>query len=182
MSKFVLNCVTERPGGVRQQVANGRLPQRGRSLGRPPPKPLEDPWFPKARRDARRRLTVIQTALLSQLLVRLVPGQPAGEQQLSWPVPCGHSPDPLADPNRFSIRWRFGASDTSALASVSCCACSKTWTSIPVRASTSAAAIAPRPPAPTARSARSFPLSDRRGVQASWPARPGPARTTVLTR
>ena len=60
---------------------------------------LEDPWFPKARRDTRRRLAGIQAALLSQLLMRLVSGgQPAGEQQLSRQVPCGHSPDPLADP------------------------------------------------------------------------------------
>ena len=99
MSKYVLNCgVTERPGGVLQQAANGRLLQRGRSLaGRR--RSLEDPWSPKGRRDARRRLAGIQAALLSQLLMRLVPGgQPAGEQQLSRPVPCGHSPDPLADP------------------------------------------------------------------------------------
>jgi len=99
MSKFVLNCVTERPGGVRQQVANGRLPQCGRAQARQAAAgALEDPWFPKGRRDTRRRLAGIQAALLSQLLMRLVRGgQPAGEQQLSRQVPCGHSPDPLAD-------------------------------------------------------------------------------------
>ena len=142
MSKFVLNCgVTGRPGGVRQQAANGRLPQRGRSLGRPRAGALEDPWFPKARRDTRRRLAGIQAALLSQLLTRLVPGgQPAGEQQLS----LAGAVRPLArSPRR-------------------------------PRAAQVPLPIAPRPPATIARSARSCPLSDRRGVPASWPARPGP--------
>ena len=56
---------------------------------------LEDLWFPKGRRDARRRLARIRAALLSKLLMRLVPGgpPPAGEQQLRRPVRYGHPPD-----------------------------------------------------------------------------------------
>jgi hypothetical protein len=66
----------------------------------------------------------IQAALLSQLLMRLLPGGlPAAEQQPSRPVPCGHSTDPSPTPSRYSIRRPSGASDKSALASVSCCAC-----------------------------------------------------------
>jgi hypothetical protein len=84
---------------VRQQVANGRLPRRGRGLGRPPPEPLRIRGSVKADRMLAVGSAAIQAALLSQLLMRLVPGgPPVREQQLSRHVRCGHSPGPLADP------------------------------------------------------------------------------------
>ena len=67
-------------------------------------------------------------------------------------------PDTLANPEPLQHRRPFGASHTPAPTSVSCCACSYTWTSIPARASATAAAIPPiPPPTTTARRATSFP-------------------------
>ena len=166
MSKFVLNCVTERPGGVRQQVANGRLPQRGRRLGRPPPEPSRIRGSLKGRRDARRRLAGIEAALLSQLLMRPVPGgQPAGERQLSRQCRAATRPIPSPAPSRFSICRPFGVSGTSAAAPAH-----RLGRRSRARASASAAAIAPGPSATTARMPGPSPCPT---VEAS---RPGPGR------
>jgi len=92
-------------------------------------------------------------------------------------APLQHALAVLADEGLITVRQGRRAVVTPAPTSVSCCACSFTPTSIPARASATAAAIPPiPPPTTTADRATSLPVSERPAPPIHTAPRSVPAR------